>query len=1296
MSEENKLITIFEFEDADASQKIEKTVKSIERLKIELEEVSSPLDKASQKIKEEGDAAEVTTVKLTGLAAAQKRMQDAADAASKSASSGSTTKVSALSALGGGSEWETQLAREEAARRAARERDAAEILTNFSKQNTLSDQLEKERTKAGLTAEQELTQGRIKYAQDRQKVINAEIQEEQKNIANAATTKIKEEANAASVVNQTRVKYAQNAQKLIDAEIAEKQKQILATGKAEAQAVAENLKGIAMRGRVQAQYAEQAAKAGVKYGEEIIKGGSAVEKGAKSATSAINQLFVAGTNLGRGLSRAGGEVGALGGPLMGLGYSGLAASRGVSALTALGPAVLGFAAALAVLGSEILILGAMDYAAFKAATSFGKFGEEIFKLEKETGLSASLLEGLYVVANETGTSMSTLATQASRLEVNISKGITNPSSEAGKSLKNLKLNLNDLATDSPDERMMRVASALRETTSTTDKMRDATGLLGRGFIQSREALDILLDGIENAKAKADAFGLALSRQEVEAAHKFEVAMRDLALGAEGLGVQVGERTAPMIMNALDNIGYALGINAHSWKDWGAYIGEVLAKAVYASEIAASSISNSMAMMVHSPGAAIHGAFSGIGTGIVTGSPEAGVATFMGIAGKPADDAQKNFDATLNSANIALNNALLPGPGKSWHDNVDKEPKGTFEGKGSKGKKGADPARLEEQLAKEQLKATELDLQAQENALNNSLHRRVVSLQEYTDQARQLEIERHKAVLGGLEKEKSVAESFKDPKKRAVEVQKVNNAIATEDEKYNQKRRELTNKTNDDEIARARATRESVLSIDEIKNKGLEQRLAIYVQAGIKTHEFAAREEKRIMLETSAAREEDLRKDIEDAGNDVAQKEKLQEEIRKLINQRAVDEENTYQKIKEARAQDIISMLEQQKTIEDINSRRKALNRNSLATSLNIMTMDGVYRERMIRQQAKLESDAEKEREKLAVNGLQRDIQVLEAKRIAQEINGQQALEQEKALSAEIEAIKSNSFKKIEEINAKSAKQISDHWKDVSSDISNILQDGIEKGWKGVLDDFKTMLFQINKELMSSSLMQILHPGQKQGTQTVGIAGAILNGIFGIVNKKNVSGAAIDPGMHSQEADHISSILPDALEHLSGNIVEMGAHTVQDIATTVTDVSVTGANTAAILANTTALGILTASMGAGGGGGWSDLFKTALSIGAGGGSPEMPWTAPPMANGGDFKPNSWHTIGERGPELLYTGPHAGTIIPNNIAFGGKQQGGNTYVTNNIQMPSRPKASYSQPRSDREQAEQLAGVLRKRMS
>ena len=54
----------------------------------------------------------------------------------------------------------------------------------------------------------------------------------------------------------------------------------------------------------------------------------------------------------------------------------------------------------------------------------------------------------------------------------------------------------------------------------------------------------------------------------------------------------------------------------------------------------------------------------------------------------------------------------------------------------------------------------------------------------------------------------------------------------------------------------------------------------------------------------------------------------------------------------------------------------------------------------------------------------------------------------------------------------------------------------------------------------------------------------------------------------------------------------------------------------------------------------------------------------MAGGGKFKKDEWHVVGEKGPELIYTGDKSGTVIPNDQAQN---------ILQNFNMPSLPAAA-----------------------
>lgn len=218
-------------------------------------------------------------------------------------------------------------------------------------------------------------------------------------------------------------------------------------------------------------------------------------------------------------------------------------------------------------------------ALFKLDEKAAAYGEEIYKAKIVTGLTAEQLSVLKVIAGETNTPFETLTSTAAKLQVGISKGITQPSGEAGHALKLLKLDNEAFKNSTPEKQLQAVAKGLNEVTNQSDKNRASQALLKKGFIESADALKVIGEGYDEAAKKADAFGLMMSERDVEAAHQFHEALKDLGLGVEGLGIQIGQRTIPAIEASMDHLAKALGLNESSWKSWGEYIGNTLSGVV---------------------------------------------------------------------------------------------------------------------------------------------------------------------------------------------------------------------------------------------------------------------------------------------------------------------------------------------------------------------------------------------------------------------------------------------------------------------------------------------------------------------------------------------------------------------------------------------------------------------------------------------------------------------------------------------------------------------------------------------
>ena len=99
-------------------------------------------------------------------------------------------------------------------------------------------------------------------------------------------------------------------------------------------------------------------------------------------------------------------------------------------------------------------------------------------------------------------------------------------------------NMNDLVLDGLD-----IPSQYKEG---TDRNIAAQTLFGRGIDTSSEALELNRKKLEEAKDKADALGLAVGADNVEAAEKFEAASNDMRDILDGVKNAIGQALLPVL------------------------------------------------------------------------------------------------------------------------------------------------------------------------------------------------------------------------------------------------------------------------------------------------------------------------------------------------------------------------------------------------------------------------------------------------------------------------------------------------------------------------------------------------------------------------------------------------------------------------------------------------------------------------------------------------------------------------------------------------------------------------------
>lgn len=240
-----------------------------------------------------------------------------------------------------------------------------------------------------------------------------------------------------------------------------------------------------------------------------------------------------------------------------------------------GGLVIGLVAVAAVIAAAALVVGAMTELTISGAEKFGEYGSEIFKLNAATKISTEALSGLMVVAKETNTDTTRLGLAFSRLQVNIEKGIIAPTGPAAMAIKTLGLNLETLKHQTPTEQVAAVAKAIDGLHNQNVKALVSNTLLGRGFQQLAPMLKILGGNLDEATHLAEKFGLNFSPERVEAAHHFEIAVRDLGLAWEGFKIALGEGAVTALTAGLNVLSETIAANRDGFIQFGKDVGDVV-------------------------------------------------------------------------------------------------------------------------------------------------------------------------------------------------------------------------------------------------------------------------------------------------------------------------------------------------------------------------------------------------------------------------------------------------------------------------------------------------------------------------------------------------------------------------------------------------------------------------------------------------------------------------------------------------------------------------------------------------
>jgi hypothetical protein len=203
---------------------------------------------------------------------------------------------------------------------------------------------------------------------------------------------------------------------------------------------------------------------------------------------------------------------------------------------------------------------ALAAAVFKASESWAEYGDSIFKAMQKTGQSAEQLSVIKFATEElkrsnAGTSVSfdQVIRGIARYEANVSRGVTNPTRQAAKSLDALNLSAQQLKNMVPDEAFRTLLTRLDDVKNRFDRDRIASDLFGKDFNNLIPILHTLGHEFDETKARAESMGLIFSGKSAAQARQFQQTLRDLHLAAGGLAIMFGSQVGPEVTKAMRDI-----------------------------------------------------------------------------------------------------------------------------------------------------------------------------------------------------------------------------------------------------------------------------------------------------------------------------------------------------------------------------------------------------------------------------------------------------------------------------------------------------------------------------------------------------------------------------------------------------------------------------------------------------------------------------------------------------------------------------------------------------------------------
>jgi hypothetical protein len=582
-------------------------------------------------------------------------------------------------------------------------------------------------------------------------------------------------------------------------------------------------------------------------------------------------------------------------------------------------------AAIAAVAGTVAGLAAGLLSLVKATSDYGS---AIHDSAEKTGLSTGFLSAYKLAADQSSGSMADLETAV--------KFFSKTVADAARGSDEAKDKLRRLGID-PQEAIKDLEGALAKAFKTihdapegieqTSAATDAFSRSGANLITTIKSFN---GDVSEMIKRAKEVGAILSKEDAEAADKFGDTLDTLSVQIRGVGYAVAREFMPQIQSGMESASQFVKDNQETFRRWGRNLSELIGGAVTPMRTALGGLSASLnsnavdwkqlgegmgfwaaqAVTVGKGIAAIGNDLAWLGVQIshvvegwkymlelsapmgdegVSGMPQQWTAPKRSI--NPLN-IPFGFNNPFSSEALARAQTQAPPPPASKKSNYDI-------GQTSKGAGGgADKARQERiRQLEEEVKRAEQIYKDETEAAKREYRLRETSLREHTGRMIQLENDR-------FTKEEAILNRKLAEAKEQSERDKAQDEI---DEKRRARDRNILNLQDDQnqkELDAAQAHAAALMSLQEDFGKRQIESIQKLAESGHITYEQAANDEYQIELDLFNRKREMLALEEEAAGRDLELKQKINDEITKLLAERIAATVEHGRKVAEAQQKDL--------------------------------------------------------------------------------------------------------------------------------------------------------------------------------------------------------------------------------------------------------------------------------------------------------------------------------------------------------------------------------------------------------